>query len=337
MTLKHKSRGNGQGSVYKRGASYTAEVCIYNCGVRLRTRKGGYATKQEAINALSSLRDNLLHKRNKYIGFCELFDRWTEEQQYKQLSKDKKCAYQIAYRKMKPLYGYADFRDIGYDAMNSLITGLNYYPARDIKRVLNGMTQLAIRLDCADKNYAELLRLPPVPKASKSVFTDEQVACIKQAQTPVADLISLMIETGLRPVELRSLHVEDIDWDRQCMDCGRKTSSGIPIAVPTDMLDTLHRICDRVQSGLVCTLSEDDFYAEFYKCLSDLCIQDTGVHILTPVSCRHTFVTRLTRRGVPQALIQKAARHTSYRTTQGYTHLDISDVLAVLNVGNNCG
>lgn len=333
--MRKKQRGNGQGSVYKRGSSYTAEVCIYSGGKRTRTRKAGFATKQEAINALPSLRESVLFDR-KRISFCMLFDKWTNEQQYINLSKDKKCAYQIAYRKLKPLYVYNDFRQCGYEAMRSCIAGLTYYPARDIKRVLNGMSQLAIKMDCAEKNYAELLELPPIPKAMKSVFTDGQIALIESSDTHIAKLIRLMIDTGLRPVELRTMRISDINWAERYIDCGRKTSVGVPIAIPEHVVPYLEQLCSE-SSDLICDMSEDEFYSRFYQCLADLCIQDTGVHVLTPVSCRHTFITRLTRRGLPQPIIQKAARHTSYRTTQNYTHLDIHDVLDALNVGNTCG
>lgn len=331
--MPKKKRGNGQGSVYRRGNTYTAEACIYAGGVRTRARKGGFASKRDAIAYLPVLRESMYVHSTKTISFCELFERWTAEPQYQALSPDKKCAYQVAYRKMSDFYTCTDFRACDYNAMSTLIAGMAYYPARDVKRVLNGMSQLAIRLDCAEKNQAELLQLPHVPVPKKSTFTEEQVEVLKTCGLPFADVIVVMITMGLRPIEMRTMSVCDVHWDERYVDCGRKTSVGVPIAVPAEAEPFLLRLCERAGDGLVCKMSEEDFYEAFYRCLADVCIQDTGEHVLTPVSCRHTFVTRLTKRGLPQTMIQKAARHTSYKTTQAYTHLDITDVLSALDCG----
>lgn len=332
--MPKKKRGNGQGSVYKRGATYTAEVCIYTGDVRLRLRKGGFATKREALAYLPELRECMSVSNTRTISFVELFERWTSEPQFVALSGDKQCAYRVAYRKLTSLYGCKDFRECGYEAMSACITGMNYYPARDIKRVLNGMSQLAIRLGCAEQNYAELLQLPRIPTPNKSVFTEEQVKILKKCGLPFADVIVLMITMGLRPIEMRTMSVCDVHLDEHYVDCGRKTSVDVPIAIPAEAEPFLLRLCERAGDGLVCKMSEEDFYEAFYQCLADVCIQDTDVHTLTPVSCRHTFVTRLTKRGLSQAMIQKAARHTSYKTTQTYTHIDITDVLSALD---SCG
>lgn len=52
---------------------------------------------------------------------------------------------------------------------------------------------------------------------------------------------------------------------------------------------------------------------------------------LPPGCCRHTFNTRLAKKGVQPAVIQKAAGHKDYKTTIGYTHMDIRDVLDAVN------
>lgn len=70
----------------------------------------------------------------------------------------------------------------------------------------------------------------------------------------------------------------------------------------------------------------DNFYAAYYEAC-----ERAGVRSLTPHSCRHTYITRLTRAKVAPATIQKGARHSDYKTTLGYTHLNIDDVLVAVN------
>lgn len=330
--MKRKTRGNGQGTVYKRGKTWQAEVCMYAGDMRRRAYKGGFETKREAVAYLPVLEQSLRTvSKPKTISFTRLWEKWTETQEFTRLSKDKQDAYRIAYKKLKPLYALSDVRNCHYDILCQCIQGLTYYPARDVKRVLNGMFELAMRMDCAERNQAPLLELPPIPQAKKSTFTDEQIDCLRTSDNPFAKVILLMIYMGLRPVEMREMTVEDVHWQERYTDGGRKTARNIPIAIPHEAEPILRSLCEHAGSGRLVRMSEDDFYAAFYQCLADCQCQKLDEHVLTPVSCRHTFVTRMTRRGVPIALVQKAARHTSYKTTQGYTHLDISDVLNALD------
>lgn len=330
--MKKKVRGNGQGTVYKRGKTWQAEVCMYAGSMRRRAYKGGFETKREAVAYLPELEKSLMTgNRQKTISFTHLWEKWTETQEFTRLSKDKQDAYRIAYKKLKPLYAFSDVRKCGYDILCQCIQGLTYYPARDVKRVLNGMFDLAMRMDCAERNQAPLLELPPIPQAKKSTFTDEQIALLRTSEHPFAKVILLMVYMGLRPVELRNLTVEDVHFDERYTDGGRKTAHGVPIAIPSEAEPILRTMCEEAGSGRLVRMSEDDFYESFYECLATCGVQNVDDHTLTPVSCRHTFVTRLTRKGIPIPLIQKAARHTSYKTTQGYTHLDLADVLGALD------
>jgi len=300
-----------------------------------RATKGGFATKREALAYADVLWQNLT-KSVRVISFPELWDKWSSTQSFQQLSDDKQRAYRIAYNKCAPLYALSDVRNCSYDMMCQIVQGLTYYPARDVKRVLNGMFELAMRMDCLERNQASLIELPPIPQTKRTAFTDEQVQAIRVCPNEFRDIILLMIETGMRPVEMRMLTVEDIDFDAHLCMGGRKANTDMPIALSSEAEQILTNLCRNVGNGRLCPLSEDDFYEAFYQCLADAGVQDADVHTYTPYTCRHTFVTRLTRAGVPQAVVQKAARHTSYKTTQGYTHMDITDVLQAVNlVGNS--
>ena len=333
---KTKQRGNGTGTVYKRGdrGTYVAEVRSYLPGEVRRIRKT-FAKKKDAVNALPALLKQLEQRTDpkapKVISFADLKDKLFATQWYKQLSPDKQKAYRIAYNKCAPLHALSDVRFASYEMQAEIISGLTYYPARDVRTLLNKAWELAMRMNCLEKNYAPLLELPPIPQAKKTAFSEEQVKKIQKVNDPFRDYMLLMIYMGLRPVELRGLTVEDVHLDEHYTDGGRKTAKGVPIAIFDEAEPILRKMCEETKTGKLCKLSNDDFYAAFYHCLAAAGVQDEEDHTLTPYTCRHTFVTRLTKAGVPQPMIQKAARHTSYKTTQGYTHLDISDVLKAVN------
>ena len=333
--MKTKSRGNGTGSVYKRGSSYTAEVRSYKNGETKRIRKGGFKLKKDAVNALPELLAQLQTVEvRKSIGFVELIDKLFASQWYAQISPDKQTAYRIAYNKCKPLQTLSDVRFVTYEMQSNILSGLSYYPARDVRTLLNKAWELAMRMDCLEKNYAPLLELPPIPEAKKTAFTDEQVQKIEQCNHPFKDYVLLMIYMGLRPIELRGLRAEDVHLAEHYTDGGRKTAKDVPIAIFPKAEPILERLVKETPSGLLVKMSNDAFYDCFYECLATAGVQNPEDHTLSPYTCRHTFVTRLTKAGMPQAMIQKAARHTSYKTTQGYTHLDVADVL---EAAERCG
>ena len=53
-------RGNGQGTAFKRGKTWTAQVTYYGRGMREAKTKGGFRTRTEALNALVKLREELV-------------------------------------------------------------------------------------------------------------------------------------------------------------------------------------------------------------------------------------------------------------------------------------
>lgn len=331
--MKSKSRGNGQGTVYKRGNSWQVELCTYVGGVRRRAYKSGFTTKTAALAYVRELEKELKTKmhRQETISFVDLWEKLQQTQSFKQLSKDKQAAYRIAYNKCTCLQTLSDVRFATYDMQASIIQGLSYYPARDVRTLLNKAWELAMRMGCLETNHAPLLELPPIPKAKNAAFTPEQVKLISEADDPFKDVVMCMIEMGLRPIEMLSMTVEDVDFDKRISLGGRKANQDMPIAISHSAEPYLRRLCEAAGSGRICALSNDKFYESFYKFLSNAKVQDENDHTLTPYACRHTFVTQLTRKGIPQAMIQKAARHSSYKTTQGYTHLDVSDVLSAMD------
>lgn len=296
-------------------------------GKMQRKTKGGFRTKTEALLYLPILREQLEKGQVNAIGFSDLWDRWSGTKIFTEISQDKQRAYRIAYNKMTALHGLTDIRQASFDSMQGMIDGLTYYPARDVKRVLNGMFELAEKMGYLEKNLVPYLELPKLEKSVKTVFTEEQIAKIAECGDEFRKYILLMIYMGLRPVEMLGMTAEDVHLEEGYTDGGRKTELSSQICIFPEAVPILRDLCEEVKTGRLCPLSEDGFYTMFYRCLDSAGVQERSVHDLTPYSCRHTFVTRLTKMGMPQALIQKAARHTSYKTTQVYTHIDFSDVL----------
>lgn len=72
---KPKRRGNGQGTVVKRGKTYTAICTKFIAGKRITFSKGGFATKKEALDYIPNLKPAPCSVAPK-ITLKELFERW---------------------------------------------------------------------------------------------------------------------------------------------------------------------------------------------------------------------------------------------------------------------
>lgn len=328
-----KSRGNGTGSVYADGKVWVAQVQAYVDGQRIRCRKSGFKRKKDALDYLPVLQEQLNWKNQENISFLALWKKVQETARYQALSDEKQRAWGYAFDKCKRLHACKCFREIRFDQMQACVKDLTYYPARDVKILLNAMSTLAVKCEWADRNFAELIELPKQEAREKRVFTEEQIRALwkHRTETELGNAVLLMIYTGLRPIELRDMRVFNVRLNDREMYGGHKTELGkkSPIVIPEAIVPVLREMLGAASGEyLVRRVCDNTFADLFTEALQAAGIDDKS---LTPVCCRHTYITRLTRAGIAPAVIQKAARHTKYQTTLGYTHMDMSDVRDALN------
>jgi len=319
----HHRMPNGSGNVYKRGQTYTARIRVWRDGLCISHTKGGFKTKREAYDAVQGLYADVTLNRMEKISFCDLWQKTQNTERFKKLSPDKQNTWKYAYAKCSSLYGVKDIREIRFEHLQPLVEGLTFYPARDIKILLNAMYTLAMKLELCDKNYAELIELPSKgEQKEKEIFTEEELNLIWDCQDPFSDYILIMCYCGLRPVEMRKLRKEDLHLNERYMMGGQKTelSKKSRIAIPEYLIPVLERFEP-------ITYGKNTFERRFANAIKNAGIERE----LTPGCCRHTFVSMLTEVEDSAAVIQKAARHTKYQTTLGYTHLPIQDVQEAVN------
>lgn len=334
-----KKRGNGQGSVYRRGNTYTAIVTTTRGGERSRS-KGGFPTRLAAQAHIHVLREELAQNAaRRKISFTELYTKWSEKKFAGQLGRpigeSTKTAYRIAYKRCEPLYGFDDFRDVRYAEMQDVVDSLvSYDTQKDVKELLSQMSKFAMKYEWCEQNFAALLDLTNYTRPEKEAFTEDELAALWRdylgigcAPHPFTGFILIMAHCGLRYGELASIRKDGVFPDERYMMGGIKSalSRATPIAISEEILPVIREKYEKGRSKLL-HMNEDSFYKAYYEAC-----RRAGVRELTPHCCRHTYITRLTRAKVPPATIQKGARHASYQTTLQYTHMQIEDVLAAVN------
>ena len=333
-----KRRGNGQGSVYKRGKYWQAEIVIgwSTDGRRIRRYKGGFETKKAALEYLPSL-SNLAAAAPSRARTVEYYYESWKKSDSPALSKSKQTAYRIAWKKMESIR-YFPISALSVVLLRDLVAdeAPTHYPARDMKTLLSKIITLAMADQQLTVNIADFIPLPPKNESERQPWNDEELRVIWYAYDEgdvVAAYLLLMIYTGMMPGELdrcvkRMIHLDE----RKIIGAGIKTEvrKETPIVLAEIIIPVIERILTYTPDGDEQRILYTDRWS-FYEAYHAFTTSQ-GIRDLPMYSCRHTTATALAvGTDVAPSIIQKIMRHAKLTTTQRYIHPDSSDALAGIN------
>lgn len=331
-----KARGNGTGTAYKRGKTWTARIVLgYYVGDdgkrHARTaNRGGFATKKEALDYIPKLKAEAESSATLTLsGYWEFY----EAKKLPELSRDKQTAYRIAWRRWAAL-ATRKLEDLKIETLQAAMddAATTYYTARDMKNLMSHFYKHGLANQTVSVNLAQYLQLPPANASEQTPFNGEELDKLWQdfaAGNTFTGYILLMIYTGMMPGELLQAKKEHIDWDgKQIRGAGLKTATrkAAPIVLADVILPVLRVLVDTSHGEKLIHINKDNFYREYYATLERI-----GTRRLPPYSCRHTTGTDLAKAAVPAFTIQKIMRHAKITTTQHYTHMDATDALSGVN------
>lgn len=331
-----KARGNGTGTAYKRGKTWTARIVLgYYVGDdgkrHARTaNRGGFATKKEALDYIPKLKAEAESSATLTLsGYWEFY----EAKKLPELSRDKQTAYRIAWRRWAAL-ATRKLEDLKIETLQAAMddAATTYYTARDMKNLMSHFYKHGLANQTVSVNLAQYLQLPPANASEQTPFNGEELDKLWQdfaEGNTFTGYILLMIYTGMMPGELLQAKKEHIDWDgKQIRGAGLKTATrkAAPIVLADVILPVLRVLVDTSHGEKLIHINKDNFYREYYATLERI-----GARRLPPYSCRHTTGTDLAKAAVPAFTIQKIMRHAKITTTQHYTHMDATDALSGVN------
>ena len=206
---KKKTRGNGEGTAFKRGNTWTAQVTLWTSsedGKRRRSykTKGGFKFKRDALAYIQELKHGKLH--DSAITFKTLYDAWSNEH-YPRISKDGENGYRAAYAKCGDIYARqfvglktADLQSVVDNAKSLKGELLSSRAKADIKSLFNNMYKYAMQNDYVEKNYAEYIALPKKQKPKKDAFTQLEIDKLFEdyQDNSFNGYMLIMIYTGMR-------------------------------------------------------------------------------------------------------------------------------------------
>lgn len=329
-----RRRGNGEGSVYQVGSTWTAAVVL---GYRLdengkakpiRRKQGGFRTKKEAKAAIGELR------QERRRTWPTLGDLWQQFQQgrYKKLTPSRQESHRIAWKKLAALEFTRIDQLTTADLQAAVDKAKTYYPARDIRDLLSILHQLAMPDQFVSTNLAKFVTLPDLNAKQQEAFTAEEIGILWKHYGDGnwwTGYILLMCYTGMMPGELLAARKEMVDLKAKTITgAGKKTKERktVPIVLADVIVPVVDDLMQHTQGEKLILINKDNFYKTYYKA-----IDEAGCRKLPPYTCRHTAATALAESNIPPSVIQKIMRHSSFQTTQHYIHVGVDPMLDAVN------
>ena len=340
--MKPKARGNGQGTAYKRGRTWTACVTIgwvlpadpSKPKRPVRRTKGGFATRKDAINYCPTLLAGGYERPAEAPRLSEYWKTYSEGRML-QLAKNTQSAYRTAWKKLKAVH------DVRVDCITVELlqktidaTCHSHDTAGDCRSLLTNLFELAGAEQTASRDIPSFITVPAYEEKERETFTaEEQVALWKaydngdiRAAVPL-----LMIATGMMPGEMQLLKVENIDVEhRLIIRSGIKTKvrKRTPVVLSDAILPVVQDlIAHAMTSGYLWKRNEKAWYENYYAVL-----QAAGCRRLEPYSCRHTCASNLSiDKNIPSQTIRKVMRWSTEKMLDHYAHPSTDDALAAVN------
>lgn len=336
QSRSRRTRPSGSGSVYKRGstweAAYVYGYIIQDDGSKktVRSTKGGFKTKKEALEYLPNLKKE---RPRKVPTMQELYTVFTSSRKFSELTDSRKEKYTIAWEKIKRLWFTRIDLITTFDLQDTLDAAADtYYPARDIKNLYSKLYKTAMPDQFVTVNLSDYVELPPLKAKPREPFLLEEIQKLwadYAAGNWWTGYILLMVYTGMMPGELLGARKEHIDWEnKQIVGAGLKTETRRtkPIILADFMIPVLADLCDHTTNDKIIQISKDNFYTVYYKTL-----ERAGVRRLTPYSCRHTAASTLAEENIQPSIIQNIMRHARFSSTERYIHIDTKSMHEAVN------
>lgn len=310
-------RGNGQGSVFKFGKGYRAQLTHYENGKRYTKTKAGFKTKRAALEWCAL--NGTWAAFDTAISFAQVYKEWSAAH-FPTISEKRAKNYQHVFDVSKSLHDMR-MKDIGVRNYQEIINQQkNTHDTRKMfRQVYSMMSDYAIRAGYISTNYAKLCKLPPESKPIKRAFNAAEIAKMEDYYATTGNLAAgaalIMIYTGMRWGEISTIKPKDIHLDEGYMIGGIKTAAGKHGEIV--LIDHIKPIVADLMlpTNRIGKLSSEGFRKAYNAMQDELGIDRHTVH-----ECRHTTATILAQHGVQAAIITDIMRHTSYAQTEQYTH-----------------
>lgn len=335
-----RSRGNGQGTAYKRGNTWTAKATVgwtmdeHGTAQPIRATKGGFRTKTEALAYCATLQENPNRPKTDET-FQQVYTRWLDSYESRVAVSTLAC-YKAAWKWFHPV-AHQKIVDLTVAELQACIEACprGRSTLDDMRTVCSLVFKYAIdnRFPIMH-NPATSLYTGEKKKGTRRAFTWQELEEIRRAIAviPYADYVYCMCYLGYRPNEMLSLKKSAYDAEHQCLVAGIKTEAGIDRVVTISP-----KILPLIEAQMALPgdfifpdedgkmMTDEQFREKYFNPLMDA----LGIKGCVPYSCRHTFANLLKR--VTGSDTDKAALigHADASMTKYYQSADYESLRSI--------
>lgn len=345
---KRRSRGNGEGSIYKSDGKWRATITV-GFEVRdgqlhqIRKSKCGFDKKQDARDWITAnmpeLKQRAADRHNPGITLRQLYDEWFPTHRAGKSTMD---CYKAAFKVFADVVDYPMEEQDVDDLQECLDScGKGRRTKENARACLGLVYKYGIPRNCIpkDRNLAQYLDVGDHDESRGEGLNDIELSKIRKLAEngdTAAVLVYCHCYLGFRPAAFISLRVADYIPAEKAFVGGIKTTAGRGRTVTVSpkiqpYVDTLlSRSADCVftTTGKPLRLKEyrSLFYSVLERCGIDNPVDDDGRHRLTPHSCRHTFATLMKRVSGSDTDKLALIGHTSTEQLRYYQDVSYSDL-----------
>lgn len=207
-----KTRGNGQGTAYRRGSTWTACATVgwvfpkdpAKPKVPARKTKGGFKTKKEALAYAASMKPDAKVRRRITMEDC--WKEWSAPYEAR-VVKSTFAGYKSAYNHFRPLHGML-MDEIPVTELQKCIDAVDGHRMRQMMKTTAGLLwRHCVAHNILDKDITDVLYLGKGQSVQRDPLTPEEVEMIKDriGKDRYAEYIYCLCYLGYRPGELLEL------------------------------------------------------------------------------------------------------------------------------------
>ena len=329
---RRRKRANGTGTISRLSGNRRKPWCARKSGCFI----GAFSTYAEAQKALERITDVQVTERFN-LTFAEVYDLWLKEHS-REISEKLLANYRLAFSQCPQLHA-EKIRTLRHSDYQSAIIrleerGMSRSYCNKLKSLLHQVCAYAVKEGITASNHAADLSTVAVQKSTRKIFTEQDIAAIRASKLPAASVALILISCGCRPGELFSAPLSACMPDHILWGSKTKKGKNRVIPIGNDGLEAYTEMrkaaegCPRLIDGYSGqNKTESTFRCRDWKEL----MTEIGRPDVTPYSCRHTFITRSIRAGMPLIKLESIVGHVDKETTKIYLHLQAEDFVAEVN------
>lgn len=316
----------------RRRKPYAARITIGWSEDRKQIYKylGYFETREDALACLSEFYKSPYNASDRRTTFKELYEEWIETHE---VTRDTINIYNSTFRKLESIHNMPII-DLRASHIQPIIKKSPYSTAKLMRLITGIVCREAMKREITNRDISTLLDLPPKKeKKEKMPFTKEEIDLLwSKVGEKYADLLLILLYSGLRISELLEIKSSNIDLENRFMIGGLKTEAGTNRTIPIHKL--IHPIIERVKGknylfqaprGSHLLYSNEGY--KINKYMKSLGLKHT-IH-----ETRHTFISQCNRLDINKISVKRIVGHSTQKdlTDDVYTHKNIDDLIQAID------